>query len=915
MRRIRAEQTESLEVRQLLTGTFEWANTQGQLADGVETDASGHVYTLGNFSGTVDFDSGPGVFELTSAGPSDIFITKVDVNGVFQWARCIRDTAGGNDGAKGIALDSAGNIHITGAFSGVVDFDPGSSVANLTSAGSVDVFVLKLDSNGNYVWARRLGGSLHELSADIAVDSAGGVVTTGWFLGTSDFNPGAEINNLTSAGNNADLFVSKLDSSGNYVWAHRVGGTGFDEGFGVAVDAAGNVFATGLYKGTVDFNPGAEVNNLPGEAFIQSTFILKLDSNGDYVWARRTGGNGFSCQPSDIAVDSNGNVLTTGYFSGTIDFNPGAGVNNLATAGKRDVFVSKLDNAGDYVWARKMGGSLDDEPESIAVDSAGNVFTTGQFRSISDFDPGAGVFNLTSAGKTDTFVSKLDSNGNFAWARRIGGTEEDKGNAISVDSSKNIAIVGSFLGTVDFDPGAGVSSRTSQGGADGFTLKLTPDMYFDLSGRSGDVKLVRNGNNVDLFFNGTMTAGLYLLMDQQPISEIRSVRIRDMQGLANSLTLDFQSGGVFSFAGGIHFAAGSGNSDRIRILGVAGQSASIRQPSASNGLNQLLIDNEPINFSGTEGAVITGVTTLLIEPPKSDDVLILNPGTGINGAVASRLTGTSGGVNLLPLTFHDVRNVNIKTGTNDSSDSGGNDLVSINQGGLKALGLQNLTIDTGIGKDRLILNATNLQLGAAGGAFRYLGGSETNVLEVLGNTDWTLTSTKLTAGGGGVLQLKSVQSSILTGGNSNNILNAALFDGTVTLNGLGGNDFLYAAMRSSILNGGDGNDYLFAGLSSDSLNCGTGADQIFLRGTNSADHLTLQRTSTGSIYRRRLKAAGSLQETDTITSGGSLEITIKAFDGDDLIAVDSLFSHRGTVDGGLGTDTCTAPRIWKRISC
>jgi hypothetical protein len=454
VRRVRREQTESLEVRQLLTGTFEWANTLGQLADGVAIDASGHVYTLGSFSGTVDFDSGPGVFELTSAGSSDLYVTKVDNSGTFEWARRIGGT-GASEAATGIALDSSGNVYTTGGFTGTVDFDPGSGVADLSAESSNDVFVSKLDSNGNYVWARRLGGSSHDFSADIAVDSAGSVVTTGYFIGTSDFNPGAGVNNLTSAGNNADLFVSKLDSNGDYVWAHRIGGTSFDEALGVAVDSAGNVFTTGLYQGTVDFNPGAEVNNLPGEAFSESTFILKLDSNGDYVWARRTGGtgSGFST-PQDIAMDSTGNVLTTGYFSGTIDFNPGAGVNNLTTAGKRDIFVSKLDNGGNYVWARKMGGSLDDEAEGITVDLAGNVFTTGHFRSISDFDPGASVFNLTSAGKTDTFVSKLDSNGNFTWARRIGGTEADQGNAISVDTSGNIPIVGSFVGTVDFDPGA-----------------------------------------------------------------------------------------------------------------------------------------------------------------------------------------------------------------------------------------------------------------------------------------------------------------------------------------------------------------------------------------------------------------------------------------------------------------------------
>ncbi len=184
-----------------------------------------------------------------------------------------------------------------------------------------------------------------------------------------------------------------------------------------------------------------------------------------------------------------------------------------------------------------------------------------------------------------------------------------------------------------------------------------------------------------------------------------------------------------------------------------------------------------------------------------------------------------------------------------------------------------------------------------------------------GNTNWTLTTTSLTAGGGGVLQLNSVEWSSLTGGVSSNILDASLFNGNVTLNGLAGNDILFAALRSSILNGGDDNDQLNGGLESDALNCGRGVDRVFLRGTNLADSLGLQKTSSGGVFRRRIRATGALQEIDTITAYGSVRVEIQALAGDDLIAIDSLFTQGGTVDGGLGTDTCTAPADWRKISC
>src|SRR5262249_36288313 len=157
-----------------------------------------------------------------------------------------------------------------------------------------------------------------------------------------------------------------------------------------------------------------------------------------------------------IAVDASGNVYTTGYFTGTADFDPDAGVFNLTAAGSFDIFVSKLSASGNFVWAKVMGGGSDDLGQSISVDASGNVCTTGYFTGTADFDPGAGVFNLTAAGYYDIFVSKLDASGNFAWAKAIGGTGGDEGYSIAIDSSGNVYTTGAFGGTVDFDPNAGV---------------------------------------------------------------------------------------------------------------------------------------------------------------------------------------------------------------------------------------------------------------------------------------------------------------------------------------------------------------------------------------------------------------------------------------------------------------------------
>ena len=137
------------------------------------------------------------------------------------------------------------------------------------------------------------------------------------------------------------------------------------------------------------------------------------------------------------------------------------------------MFVSKLDSAGAFVWAKQLGGTDSDQANSVAVDSSGNVYTTGSFSGTADFDPGAGTTNLTSAGSSDVFVSKLDSTGAFVWAKQFGGTGSDASNSVAVDSSGNVYTTGSFSGTVDFDPGGGTANLVSTGNGDVFVSKLS----------------------------------------------------------------------------------------------------------------------------------------------------------------------------------------------------------------------------------------------------------------------------------------------------------------------------------------------------------------------------------------------------------------------------------------------------------
>lgn len=449
--------------------TMQWANKMGSsgidVGKSIAVNASGEVYTCGHFNGTVDFDPGTTSFTLASSGLTDIFVTKFDIGGYFVWAKKIGGTM--DDFATGIAIDGAGNVLLTGYFNGTADFDPNAGTYSLTAAGTnPDIFVAKLTSVGNFSWATKFGIVGQDHGYGITVDAANNVYTTGDFQGTVDFDPGVGTFTLNSFAGNPDVFISKLDASGNFLSALRMGGSGNDHGRSIAVDGTGNIYTTGYFFGTADYDPGAGTISLTAATGGGSDiFVSKVNNLGNAVFAKNMGGNG-SDYGLSIKLDGTGNVLTTGYFQGSGDFDPNAGTFSLSVVGNDDIFISKLDATGNFVWAKGMGGSGTDLGNGIAVDGSGNVYTSGSFNATTDFDPNATTYTLTSSGLGDIFINKLNSAGNFMWAAKMGGTQDDYGNAITIDASGYLYTTGGFKGTVDFDPNTGTYSLTSSGSSD-----------------------------------------------------------------------------------------------------------------------------------------------------------------------------------------------------------------------------------------------------------------------------------------------------------------------------------------------------------------------------------------------------------------------------------------------------------------
>jgi Secretion system C-terminal sorting domain/Beta-propeller repeat len=381
-------------------GTFVWAKTIGSTSDEVSiaVDGSGNVYTTSSSGG--------------------ISISKLDENGNFVWTKSIGGT--GSAEANSITVDGSGNVYTTGFFFDTVDFDPDPvKTSYLTSANgnTTDIFISKLDAAGTFVWAKSMGGTGSDDARSITVDAAGNVYTTGIFKGTANFN--TNLNepafNLNSAGN-TDIFISKLDINGNLLWAKNIGGTGNDLGNSIAVDGSGNVYTTGYFTGNnIDFNPDPDpVKTYPlTSAGGMDIFISKLDGSGNFVWAKKMGAVTPDVGQS-IAVDGLGNVYTTGYFFGTVDFNPDPDPMQtypLTSNGSYDIFISKLDPSGNFVWAESMGGVNGiDQGNSIALDGSGNVYVTGVFSGMVDFDSDPiKTTELNSVtGSTDAFVLKLN---------------------------------------------------------------------------------------------------------------------------------------------------------------------------------------------------------------------------------------------------------------------------------------------------------------------------------------------------------------------------------------------------------------------------------------------------------------------------------------------------------------------------
>jgi hypothetical protein len=367
---------------------------RGRVA-GVGVDAQGAVFVAGALSGTIDFGGGP----LTSAGEDDVFIVKLDAAGQHVWSK--RFGGPGYQVPAALAVDAEGAVIVVGTLDQTIDFGGGA----LTSAGLIDVFVVKLDASGNHVWSKRFGDAAEQEASAVAIaPGSGRVLVAGSFEGTLDFGGGG----LTSAGDD-DVYLAALDAAGNHLWSKRFGDVRAQKGRALAMAPDGAVALVGQMEGTVDFGGGPlSARDAP------QLFAARFDAGGRHLasrtWASEVGGR---VDPRAVAWGPRGLVLA-GIARGGADL----GTGRLLQRGEDDdAVVLSLDPSDGTRFARRWGGTGAVTPRAIGLLDDGGLVLAGQLEGRADF----GEQKLASAGRAGAFWVTLDADGKLAGAHVVEG--------------------------------------------------------------------------------------------------------------------------------------------------------------------------------------------------------------------------------------------------------------------------------------------------------------------------------------------------------------------------------------------------------------------------------------------------------------------------------------------------------------
>ncbi len=444
-----------------------WARSFGgpssDLPNSVAVDAQGACYLIGRYTGAptpVDLDPTEGMDVRSGTG---CFFTKLGSDGSFAWTKTYLEVTGIN--LRATALDHQGHIFIVGDFRGTVDFDPSGNVDNHTGPTSEDsLFLSRFDVEGNYNWTRTI---VSTFPTEMTIDSLGRVFVVGFLRGVADFDPSAGVDQFDSIGVDA-IFLTSFDNEGSYRWTRVIHGPTSDNyliAYGVSTTNTGEIYISGGFKGTVDFDPSGTVDNHQSNGY-EDAFVSQYSANGTYLWTRTFGGADYDVV-TKIAATTSGDVIVVGQYESDSDFDPTAGVDLHGPGGG---FVTRIQGNGNYGWTQTFGiaafGPFGAFASRVALDEAQNIVVAGR-----DSD--------------DLLITKLSPTGTEDWSARIHGTVDPytSVSGLAIAENDNIVLTGLFYGIVDFDPTPSQLLISSNGEQDVFVIKL-------LAGRGASIPAI-----------------------------------------------------------------------------------------------------------------------------------------------------------------------------------------------------------------------------------------------------------------------------------------------------------------------------------------------------------------------------------------------------------------------------------------
>ncbi|NEQ35126.1 MAG: DUF4347 domain-containing protein [Okeania sp. SIO3I5] len=775
----------------------------------------------------------------------------------LEWAEEIGGS--GFDEGWGIATDSNDNVLVTGSFQNSININGNTIQSN----GGSDSYVAKFLSDGTLDWTTEIGGSGYEWGQKIATDSNGNIFAIGNFENSVQIGGISGGGTGLSSNGGIDAYLVKFFSDGTLDWAKEIGGSGYDTGHDIAIDSSDNVLVTGSFEDEMNIGINSHGN--------KDAYVAKFLNDGTLEWAREIGGLD-SDEGRGIATDSNDNVLITGYFEKDINI----GAIPSAVQYGFNTYVAKLDSDGDVEWAKNIGGGRGDLGIGITTDIDDNVLVTG--RLIGDMDIYKdNTIDLTSNGAQDSYVVKLNDDGDLEWKEQIGSIDRDGGYDIATDSLGNVLVTGYFSNSdINIDQNS-TNDLTNNGRRDGYVVKFSSNSNLVWAEEIGSSGLDHGWGIATDSKDNVLVTGSFsdnnINIDQNNTNDLTNNGRRDgyvvkfsecqaLQGTASSETIDGSDcdDTISSFGGNDTIFGNDGNDE---ASGGRGDD----NLSGGNGSDTLNGDggNDTLLGEADNDILIAGPGNDFLEGGSGNDTL--NGGNGsdtLNGDGGNDTLKGENGRDILDggvgndLLEGDRGNDTLKgdRGSDTLKGDRGNDILTGNRG--------NDLLEGGTSNDTLKGDRGNDTLKGENGKDILDGGVGNDLLDG-GNKSDTLEGNK-----GKDTLLGGKGNDILTGGSGNDSLDGG--DNNDTLKGNRGNDTLLGGKGNDILDGGVGNDLLNGGNSRDSLTGGEGNDT--LNGENGKD------TLDGGVG-------------DDLLSGGDREDSLVGSDGKD------------TLNGGKGNDILT----------